>query len=257
VRAARVLAILLGVARVAAGVEPISTDRPGQATSTDIVPPKTLQMELGAQYQPSPDQRLPDVAFPLLVLRWAPLTWLELRFGSSASFYTHRNTGAGTATTSELTLATKARFVEQRGLLPTLGTLLELDVPVATSGVATSGTDPSLTILMAWDLAAAWSIDANLGLSGPSQGIHDVERVFQIDPVLSLEWAALDRVALFAEWYAPAKANGEPTQQSTDGGITYLVTDNLQIDAAAGVGLNAAAPDYYVGAGLAWRWWLP
>ena len=253
----RALVVVPGMASMAAAVEPISTDRPGQATSTDIVEPGALQMELGVQYQPARDQRTPDLSLPQLVLRWAPLTWLELRLGENTSVYTQRRTGAGTSTTSEITLATKARFVEQRDAVPTLGALLELDIPLGTSGVATNSVDPSLTFLAAWDLTTDWSLDANLGLSGPSQGIHDTTRVLQIDPILSLEWSASERLGLFVEWFSSVKVNDEPTQRSTDGGVTYLLSDNLQVDVAAGVGLNAAAPDYYVGAGFAWRWWLP
>jgi len=252
--------LVLGIASSAAGVEPISTDRPGQGTSTDIVPQGAIQVELGIQYQPESaagDRRTPDLSAPELTLRWAPLDWLELRFGENTAFYSSHTTGDDDASSSELELATKARFVEQHGAVPTFAALFELDIPIATSGGATNAVDPMLTLLAGWSLAADWSFDANLGLSGPSQGVENPARVFQLDPVLTLEWDALERVGLFIEWYSSAKTNGEPTQQSTDGGITYLVTDNLQIDFAAGAGLNAPAPDFYVGAGLAWRWWLP
>jgi len=248
------------MASSAPGVEPISTDRPGQSTSTDIVARGTLQIELGLQYQPESaagDRRTPDLSAPQLVLRWAPLGWLELRFGQNTAFYSTRTTGAEEASSSELVFGTKAQLVEQRGAIPTVGGLFELNVPIATSGSATSGMNPTLTVLAAWGLASDWELDANLGVSVPSQGVDDPTRVVQLAPVLSLGWDATDRIGLFVEWYSSVKANDEPTQESTDGGITFLVTDDLQIDFAGGAGLNAPAPDFYVGAGLAWRWWLP
>ena len=261
--AVRALVVVLGMASMAAAVDgedsvgPISTDRPGQATSTDIVPLGTLQAEGGAQYQPSTDNRTPDVSIPQLVLRWAPLTWLELRLGSNFSFFTDRITGSGAATTIDLTVATKMQLIEQRGAVPTVGTLVELDTPIASTGEATNDFDPSLTLLAAWDLTSAWSVDANVAFAGPSRGVNDVERVFQLNPIVSLSWSPTEPLGLFAEWYSLVKGDDEPTQQSADGGVTWVVTDDFQVDIAAGLGLNGAAPDFYVGAGFAWRWWLP
>jgi hypothetical protein len=37
------------------------------------------------------------------------------------------------------------------------------------------------------------------------------------------------------------------------GGFTFLVNDDLQLDVSAGAGLNDAAPDFFVAAGVAWR----
>ena len=38
-----------------------------------------------------------------------------------------------------------------------------------------------------------------------------------------------------------------------DGGFTFLVNNNFQLDVRAGVGLNEAADDYFVGTGFAVR----
>ena len=39
-----------------------------------------------------------------------------------------------------------------------------------------------------------------------------------------------------------------------DGGFTYLVTNNFQLDIRVGVGLNKHADDYFTGAGFAVRY---
>ena len=38
-----------------------------------------------------------------------------------------------------------------------------------------------------------------------------------------------------------------------NGGFTFPITDNLQFDVRAGVGLNEEADDFFTGAGLAMR----
>lgn len=38
-----------------------------------------------------------------------------------------------------------------------------------------------------------------------------------------------------------------------NGGVTYLVNDNFQLDLTGGLGLNDAAPDYFINGGLSYR----
>ncbi|MGB6361714.1 MAG: transporter, partial [Thermoanaerobaculia bacterium] len=45
-----------------------------------------------------------------------------------------------------------------------------------------------------------------------------------------------------------------PDSHFLDGGFTWLLSNNAQLDARAGVGLNSAAADFFVGVGAAWRW---
>lgn len=49
-----------------------------------------------------------------------------------------------------------------------------------------------------------------------------------------------------------ASASGGPSN-SFDGGFTYLLRDDLQVDASAGVGLSDDADDWFVGLGLSLR----
>jgi hypothetical protein len=43
-------------------------------------------------------------------------------------------------------------------------------------------------------------------------------------------------------------------QNYVDGGFTWLLTNNFQLDWRAGVGLNDSADNFFTGAGLAWRY---
>lgn len=47
--------------------------------------------------------------------------------------------------------------------------------------------------------------------------------------------------------------SGAPDPVSLDGGLTFGIRDNVQLDISAGVGLNRAADDWFVGAGVAIR----
>lgn len=53
--------------------------------------------------------------------------------------------------------------------------------------------------------------------------------------------------------FVPASKDG-PNKSFFDGGFTYLVNDDLQLDARAGIGaFNGESPDYFVGIGMSWR----
>jgi hypothetical protein len=64
-----------------------------------------------------------------------------------------------------------------------------------------------------------------------------------------------DQVGAYTEWFAiiPHSADTAATEQYFDGGFTVLVGNDVQWDIRAGVGLNDAADDYFVGSGLSIR----
>ena len=51
----------------------------------------------------------------------------------------------------------------------------------------------------------------------------------------------------------PAATDAAETQHFADAGLSYLATPDVQFDLFAGAGLNEAADDFFVGAGLVLR----
>jgi len=52
---------------------------------------------------------------------------------------------------------------------------------------------------------------------------------------------------------APDGADSNHTENYADGGFTFLVNEDLQLDVRGSVGLNDAAVDYFVGTGFVLR----
>ncbi len=44
-----------------------------------------------------------------------------------------------------------------------------------------------------------------------------------------------------------------PTETALDGGVTYLLKPNVQLDLYVGAGISDAAPDWLAGAGVSFR----
>ena len=65
---------------------------------------------------------------------------------------------------------------------------------------------------------------------------------------LAPRWGAF--VELFGD--LPA-SDPVPATHSVDGGLTFLFSPRLQADLFGGVGLNDAAPDWFVGVGVSLR----
>ena len=78
---------------------------------------------------------------------------------------------------------------------------------------------------------------------------------------LSCGLAVGGRAGIYGEWYAfvprgldvPAGHAPERTEHYFNSGLAWLATEDLQWDVRVGLGVNDAAEDIYVGAGVVWR----
>ncbi len=79
----------------------------------------------------------------------------------------------------------------------------------------------------------------------------------ELSQSLTVGYTLTEKWGAFTEWYAlyPSGANSSAIkpQQYLDGGFTYRLTNNIQFDINAGVGLNKQADDYFIGSGIVLR----
>ncbi len=250
-------ALPLLLARDGAAADVISADRPGVANPPSVVAPGTLQFEGGLQVESETDDGGdPDTVsytLPDGVLRVGLIHDLELRLEADGFVFLDRKGASNQAVGSDLVLAAKWRLRDQAGLLPAFAVLPALSLPTGGDSVTSDGFDPSLDLLGEWALAERWSLTSNLGFAAPTQGVDDPRRVFALAPSVSLGFAITARWNAFVEYYGALNTGGVSDQHSVDGGFSWLADDNLQLDLSAGGGLDAAAPDWFVSAGFAWR----
>jgi hypothetical protein len=64
-----------------------------------------------------------------------------------------------------------------------------------------------------------------------------------------------ERLGAFVEFFGdiPTFSNSPGPANSFDGGFTYLLSNNVQLDASAGVGLSQAAEDWFASIGVSFR----
>ena len=254
-----VLALLSCLISGVARAEPLVADRPGVGETTSIVRPGAIQLEGGIQLERQTSAAGPDtdtLTLPQPLLRVGVHRAMELRLAADGLIYEDRDGASDRTSGSDLELGAKLRFFEQDGWRPVIGLLVAVSFPTGDRAVTSDGIDPRGSLLVNWELDERFGLDANFGFAGPTQGVDDSDRVFEVDPSVSLEGSLTSRWSAFVEYFSTIRASREEDEHGMDGGFTYLLSDDLQIDLSAGAGLNRAAPDFFVGFGIAWRFRL-
>ena len=108
-----------------------------------------------------------------------------------------------------------------------------------------------------------WAYNWELNKIVEFAGSTDLERrrdavgniFLDFDQSFSLQYKLAKHLHAYTEWFfiAPNGQTIERLQHYADGGFTYQITNNIQLDIEAGVGLNEAADDFFVGSGAVVR----
>lgn len=239
---------------------PLVTDRPGFTTSPSTVGRGVWQFELGYSFTSDDDGVTETLShsYPQLLVRIGLFAdWFEIRLEQDCASETVTAGGVSDSANGaqDLLLGCKIALTEQCGWLPQMTLLPQTTVPTGSEPFTFGEMLPGLGWLYAWDITDNLSLDGNtLG----NRYIDDTGHAFTLfAQSLNATYQFTDPLSGFVEWYAffpsSAVASDISPEHYFDGGFTYLLNDNLQLDVSAGVGLNDAADDYFVGAGLSLR----
>ena len=239
--------------------EPLVTDRPDFTESSVTVGRGVAQLEFGYTYVYNSDGgesvRLNSFGEPLL--RYGIFAdWLEFRIG--IILLEERTTTAvtsnSTAGASDLYLGFKIALTPQTGILPEMALIPQMNVPTGSNAFTSNEVEPGINWVYSWE------INDFLSTAGSTQGnrrIDDTgEAYLEIAQSWTVAYSLSARIGAYTEWFAFFPTIGEDTPQAQhffNGGFTYLINNNIQFDIRAGVGLNDAADDYFLGTGLSIR----
>lgn len=240
--------------------EPLVTDRPDFTEASSTVGRGVAQLEGGYTYSYDSDDTgsKKTHSFPETLLRVGVLAdWFELRLGQNYIEETRTEFGASrtTATGAEdLYLGCKLGLTGQAGLLPEMALVLQTTVPSGSSEFTAEEMLPGMNWLYGWEvndwIATGGSTQANRELDDATG-----EAFLELAQSWTINYTLTDPLGAYTEWFviAPNGADTNPTESYFDGGFTYKVTNNLQLDVRGGVGLNESAADYFLGSGFAVR----
>ena len=215
----------------AAAQDAIITDRPGFSTGPGTVARGRTQLEAGFERAQGG-----AVTAPFALLRYGVGARTEVRASwSGLTFDDGGADGLGGAVEVKRTLGAGARG--STGLLAS--------VAIPSGGGAL---DPSLGFLWSTSVGEV-GVFGTATVGAPSAG---GERRLTGTNSVGASLSLTDALGVFAEHFVSVTEGPGAARHVIDAGLTYLVTNDLQLDLTAGVGVGGGAGDF-VGAGIARR----
>ncbi len=242
--------------------KPIETDRPDFTEASSTVGRGRIQLEAGYTFirDRADGVSTHSHSYPEILLRIGMFAdWFELRVGQNFGIEPTNEGGIrhNEHRADDLYLGTKLALTEQKKALPEMALILQMTVPSGEKDSSANRVLPGVNFLYGWDV-----IEDCLSFAGSTQANRSVDdsRHSYVEAAQSLTvgYSLTKKLGAYTEWFAlfptGAVAPDFGPQHYFDGGFTYKVTDNFQLDIRAGVGLNRHAEDFFIGSGFAVRY---
>lgn len=238
------------------------TDRPDQTESASVVAPGFFQLETGVLFtrEDADGQEIDVLEGPGTLARIGLGNRTELRLAWAGLVEVDAKGELDGVADAELGGKVILRTGADGG--PEVAFLTGVSLPVGDDELTSDRYDPSFRLSVAHDLSDRVSLGYNLGMAWSSEATAEEDGGEAVRETFSrfvytaaLGFALGERLGAFAEVFGeePVDAPGS-SAVSVDGGFTYLVRPNLQLDLFGGAGLTDDAADWFVGTGLSVRW---
>lgn len=243
----------------AAEDDAISPDRPDVSESSQVVGKGRFQVETSVQWDRRRDDSSHDRSLYMpTLLRIGVGERTELRLETDGRTVIHsvdpasgaRSSTAGYADTA---VGVKWHLDDQQGNMPSMGLLLDAELPSGSRGLRGHGLRPALRLATEWELPQGLSLAVmpGAGVDSDDNGARYGYGVLAV----ALDKKFGERVHGTVELAMPqiARASHGGTQSLIDAGVTYLVNKDVQVDAMVVHGLNRRTPDLSLAVGLSVR----
>jgi len=235
---------------------PLVTDRPDFTEASSTVGRGVTQFEFGYTYRTDDDiagntdlHSLPE----LLIRRGFFRDWLELRLGYNAA--SGDLDGASVSGSEDLYLGMKIGLTAQHGWRPEMSLIPQMFVPTGASGLTSDTTLGGLNLVYSWDISCTCNVAGSTQFNRRLDDVTSVQYT-QWAQSISVGKSLTRTIGAYGEWFAfiPDGADTNRAEHYFNGGLTKLISNNIQWDVRMGAGLNDAADDFFVGTGLSLRY---
>ena len=241
--------------------EPLESDRPDFTDSPKTVGRGRLQIESGYQFTRGIEGDLTDNAhdLPELLVRYGVAERLELRVAWDPGFVFDRhldvNSGQFVSDNggTDIELGFKYALTKQDHWRPESGVIVMISAPVGAAAQTSGQVDTLVNYLYSWQLNKKFSLGCSSGCLWTAESSDHFTRLSQS---ASLDYDLTEKLHIYNEAYGLFRIDfhEDRPQYYYDGGVTYLVTPNFQLDWRAGVGLNTVSDRFFTGCGFSVRW---
>ncbi len=243
---------------VGAALDPISAQRPGNQ-GTEPVAQGLVQLEFGYAFERdnSEGTGVSTHTIPDLLLIFGVSERFDLRVsGTGFVHVAESSTGQGSVDgTSDLTIGSLVRLVDQMGWRPAIGILPSIAVPTGTREMTAGEIEPGVIFASSWAATDAFGITWNLVWHSVAPASADAQRHEAFGTVLDLEFGLTERLGLWAEHFAEHSTDPETgTGQRAAVGVSYGLRDSVNVDASTAFGLSGSTSDFMGTVGMSLRW---
>jgi len=232
----------------------IVTDRPDQTESSALVPKGFLQVETGVFFEEEENFGIKDksTTFNTTLLRYGLLDNLEFRVGFSFMEITREFNDVKfddiASGFSPLAIGVKIGVTEEKGVLPEIAFLSHINFPfLASQDFKTKSTGIDFRFSFAHTLTEKSSVGYNLGMAWDGE-ITTANYVYTI----AYGYSISNKIGAFIEIYGDLPEDSH-FNHFWDTGLTYLISDTIQLDVSAGTGLSKNIQDLYLSTGISFR----
>lgn len=230
-------------------VVPLVTDRPDFTESAATVAPGRFQLEAGYTFSRSGEAHLHELGEALL--RAGVANRVELRLGVPTLTLAEEGTGDVDGF-GDASIGFKIGLPEPgTSGVPTTAILLDSTLPTGEDHLGSSGLQPGATLAFAWELAGGLGLGANFGYERFEEEGEDLGRG---TGSVALGIPLSPSLGAFLEGFVLVPEGDRTAEPFLDGGLTWLLDADLQLDVRAGFGLEEPAPNYFLGGGISVRW---
>lgn len=223
----------------------IETDRPDQTETPAIVPKGMFQMENGFSFEKA-NSDSESYLLPSSLIKYGLNDRFEFRL--ITEFASDKTNGTKVSGLNPVLIGFKVAIAEETGIWPKVSFISHLMLPdLASSELKTTYYAPRFRFTMQHTLTDKISLGYNLGAEWDGE-TPDATFIYTLTTGFSLS----EKMGCYVELYGFAPQN-DTADHRFDGGFTYLLSDNVMIDASAGFGITENAPDYYTALGFSFR----
>jgi hypothetical protein len=236
------------------------TDRPDVAEASQTVAPWELQLEVGlfdVESDSVANTRTTRFGMPTKV-RFGVMQGFEVHLEGEIFGITLVDVDGGVSSddigVADLDIGGKVHFIDQAGLIPSIGLLVALTLPIGSEEL----TGDSLTLLPTaafdWDLSPSWSLGTNVGMTLVLSERDSNPDALRFAFAVGRNWAPLyEPLRTYIEVFGEVPFDGSQSLIGMDGGFTWIATPDLQFDITARWGLTDAAADIGGALGVSYR----
>ncbi len=231
------------------------TDRPDVTESAIAVPTGSFQVETGFSFQQQKvtefGETLENRSISLFstLFRYGVFSNLEFRFGGG--YFSNKSTLGQSASSvhgiNDLMVGSKFVLRNDESYLTNFAAMFEMTMPFGADELKPEKFEPKFMFLGEQEINEFCALAGNVGVEYSS----DLNK-YLADYSLSLGVDVTDRIGLFAEIFGQASNDLTP-DNFFDCGITYLQTENLQVDFSFGYTLSKNKTEWFAGVGIAIR----